>query len=184
MRIGFAGSIGGCRRADEGAENITTTRGGSVRRTARFLSALIIAGFTMAAALTVAQPSQASLYDGVYEDSARLAALETASGQYNAGVSLLRTVQNYSGAARWFRRAADQGHANAQAVLGSLYAVGLGVPKNFVNAYVWVTLALPRLEGRMRDRAEALKEELSALMSPAEIGEAKRIAGDWRTTAR
>jgi len=184
MRLSFAGIIWGDDSVREDAKKTTTIRRGFGRRSARFFSAMVMTGFTMAAAMTIATPSQASLYDGIYEDTSRLAALETASGQYNAGVSLLRTVQNYSGAARWFRRAANQGHANAQAVLGSLYAVGLGVPKDFVNAYVWVTLALPRLEGRMRDRALALQEELGALMSPDEIGEARKIAGNWRTTAR
>ena len=142
-----------------------------------------MAGATLLGLTTLASPSFASLFDGIYEDGSRRAALETASGQYNAGVSLLRTVQNYSGAARWFRRAADQGHANAQAVLGSLYAVGLGVPKDFVKSYAWVSLALPRLAGRMRDRAVALQDELDALMTPEQLGEAQKIAGNWRPLA-
>ena len=141
----------------------------------------VLLAFGILLALTVfAMPASAKLLDRVYEDDMHTAALETASGQYNAGVSLLRTVQNYEGAAKWFRRAADKGHANAQAVLGSLYAVGLGVPKDFINAYAWVSLALPGLEGRMRDRAVALQDELSALMTPAQIGKAQEIAGDWR----
>lgn len=185
MRSGFTGIIQGDDFARPRATNkFTINRLGLGRRAARFALAIMLAGLTMTGMLTVATPSHASLFGGIYEDSSHLAALETASGQYNAGVSLLRTVQNYSGAARWFRRAADQGHANAQAVLGSLYAVGLGVPKDFVNAYVWVSLALPRLEGRMRDRAVALQDELSTLMSSKEIGKARKIAGSWRTTAR
>ena len=184
MRPGIAGMS----RGDDFATRRSVTKTMARRRragrpAARFALAMLLAAVTMSGLMTIATPSFASLFSGIYEDSARLDALETASGQYNAGVSLLRTVQNYAGAARWFRRAADQGHANAQAVLGSLYAVGLGVPKDFVNAYVWVSLALPRLEGRMRDRAVALQDELSALMSPEQIGEAQKIAGDWRTLA-
>ena len=182
-----SGTVGMSRGDDlarrRAAKKLTTNQLGVGRRAARFALVILLAGMTMSGVLTIATPSHASLFDGIYEDASRLAALETASGQYNAGVSLLRTVQNYAGAARWFRRAADQGHSNAQAVLGSLYAVGLGVPKDFVNAYVWVSLALPGLEGRMRDRAVALHDELSALMSPAEIGEAQKIAGDWHTLA-
>ena len=184
MRMGIAGMSRGVDCADHAANKTTTVHRGIGRRSARFMLAMMLAGMTMAGMLAITTPSHASLFDGIYEDSTRMAALETASGQYNAGVSLLRTVQNYAGAARWFRRAADQGHTNAQAVLGSLYAVGLGVPKDFVNAYVWVSLALPRLEGRMRDRAVALQDELRALMSPTEIGKARKIAGSWRTTAR
>ncbi len=185
MRSGFTGRHRGDTFArPHAATKITNYRLGFGQRAARFALAMMLAGVTMSGMLAVATPSHASLFGGIYEDSSRLAALETASGQYNAGVSLLRTVQNYAGAAKWFRRAADQGHSNAQAVLGSLYAVGLGVPKDFVNAYVWVSLALPGLEGRMRDRAVALQDELSALMSPTEIGEARKLAGDWRTLAR
>lgn len=146
----------------------------------RLIANMMLAAVAMAALLAAATPSSASLFDGIYEDASRLEILETASGQYNAGISLLRTVQNFAGAAKWFRRAADQGHANAQAVLGSLYAVGLGVPKDFVNAYAWVSLALPRLDGRMRDRAEALQEELTVLMTTAQIGEAQKITVKWR----
>jgi len=178
MKFGTAGKSVGDNFAPHRHANQKYGRGRSARR---FAIAILMAGATMLSLTTLASPSFANLFDGIYEDGSRLAALETASGQYNAGVSLLRTVQNYSGAARWFRRAADQGHANAQAVLGSLYAVGLGVPKDFVNAYVWVSLALPRLEGRMHDRAVALQDELSALMSPAQIGKAQKLAGDWRT---
>ena len=184
MRSGTVGmSRGGYFARRRAAKKTTTNRRGVGRQAARFALVIMLAGLTVSGVLTIATPSHASLFDGIYEDTSRLAALETASGQYNAGVSLLRTVQNYAGAARWFRRAADQGHSNAQAVLGSLYAVGLGVPKDFVNAYVWVSLALPGLEGRMRERAVALHDELSALMSPAEIGEAQKIAGDWHTLA-
>ncbi len=182
MRPGIAGMF----RGDDFASRrttIETTNRRAGRRCARFVLAML-AALTMSGVLTMATPSSANLFDRVYEDGSRLTALETASGQYNAGVSLLRTVQNYSGAAKWFRRAADQGHANAQAVLGSLYAVGLGVPKDFVNAYAWVSLALPGLDGRMRDRAIALQDELITLMTPAQLGAAQKIAGDWNPRGR
>ncbi len=181
MRPGTAGPP----RDDDFASRRAATETSTWRRRATPLAlAMILAASTMSGLLSIATPSLANLFDGIYEDSSRLAALETASGQYNAGVSLLRTVQNYAGAAKWFRRAADQGHANAQAVLGSLYAVGLGVPKDFVNAYAWVSLALPGLEGRMRDRAVALQDELSELMTPAQLGKAEKIAGDWHSLGR
>ncbi len=182
MRPGIARmSRGGDFAPRHAAKETTTSRRRAGRGACRFVLSVMLAALTVSGVLTIATPSSANLFDRVYEDGTRLAALETATGQYNAGVSLLRTVQNYAGAAKWFRRAADQGHADAQAVLGSLYAVGLGVPKDFVNAYAWVSLALPRLDGRMRDRAIALQDELSALMSPAQIGKAQKLAGDWRT---
>ena len=181
MRFGTAGKIKGDDVAPRHHANQNSIRRRFMRR---FAIAMLTAGTAMLGISMLASPSDASLFGGIYEDGSRVAALETASGQYNAGVSLLRTVQNYSGAAKWFRRATDKGHANAQAVLGSLYAVGLGVPKDFINAYAWVSLALPKLEGRMRDRAVALQDELSALMTPAQIGQAQGIAGDFRVLSR
>ena len=39
--------------------------------------------------------------------------------------------QNLSEALKWYRKAADQGHAKAQNDLGVLYYEGEGVPKNY-----------------------------------------------------
>jgi len=132
-----------------------------------------ILALVLTSILLFSTPTHANLFDGVYEDKSRLAQLDTATGQYNAGVSLLRTVQSYAGAAKWFHRAALQGHAKSRAVLGSLYAVGLGVEKDFVIAYAWVSLAVPQLEGKMLDRATALLDELESLMTQGQITEAK-----------
>jgi len=44
-------------------------------------------------------------------------------------------------AVRWFRFAAEQGYALAQYNLGAMYANGLGVRQNYVQAYMWATLA-------------------------------------------
>jgi hypothetical protein len=42
---------------------------------------------------------------------------------------------------RWYRLAADQGHAGARAGIGRLYADGLGVPRDIVEARRWLRLA-------------------------------------------
>jgi TPR repeat protein len=42
-------------------------------------------------------------------------------------------------AARWYRKAAEQGNSWAQQKLGSLYREGRGVTQNAVNAYAWQT---------------------------------------------
>jgi TPR repeat protein len=49
--------------------------------------------------------------------------------------------QNYDEAAKWFRLAADQGHVVAQDVLGGLYFSGRGVLKDYVVAYMWLSLS-------------------------------------------
>jgi hypothetical protein len=45
--------------------------------------------------------------------------------------------KNYSLAAQWFRKAADQGNAEAQASLGQLYVDGHGVPQDPAAAASW-----------------------------------------------
>lgn len=44
-------------------------------------------------------------------------------------------------AAQWFRRAADQGHRDAQYNLGVLYSAGKGVPKDYPLALKWLRIA-------------------------------------------
>ena len=49
--------------------------------------------------------------------------------------------QNYAEAVRWYRLAADQGHALAQSNLGIMYGEGRGVPQNYAEAVKWYRLA-------------------------------------------
>jgi TPR repeat protein len=45
--------------------------------------------------------------------------------------------QDDSEAVRWYRKAADQGYATAQYVLGSMYRNGQGVPRDNAEAVGW-----------------------------------------------
>jgi hypothetical protein len=45
--------------------------------------------------------------------------------------------RDYTAAAQWYRKAADQGYAKAQYNLGAAYAQGQGVPKNLQEAVKW-----------------------------------------------
>ena len=49
--------------------------------------------------------------------------------------------QDYAKAVRWYRRAAEQGHANAQFNLGNMYFHGRGVPEDYTEAVRWLHLA-------------------------------------------
>jgi S1-C subfamily serine protease len=46
-------------------------------------------------------------------------------------------AQDYVKAVRWFRKAAEQGHAQAQSDLGTSYAEGHGVPQDFRESFTW-----------------------------------------------
>ena len=45
--------------------------------------------------------------------------------------------ENYKESARWYRKAAEQGHAKAQNSLGFRYAHGRGVPEDYAEAVKW-----------------------------------------------
>jgi hypothetical protein len=52
------------------------------------------------------------------------------------GQAALR-IKDFEEAAKWYRRAADQGEAGAQGMLGAFYLKGLGVPKDELAAAKW-----------------------------------------------
>jgi S1-C subfamily serine protease len=75
-------------------------------------------------------------------------------------------------AAKWYRQAADKGHAEAQATLGALYSIGDGVPQDYAQSAAWfrkaaeqgcsvaqnyLALFLSQGEGGQKDDAEAVK---------------------------
>ena len=45
--------------------------------------------------------------------------------------------ENDAEAVKWYRKAADQGHAQAQSNLGVMYVKGEGVPENDAEAFKW-----------------------------------------------
>jgi TPR repeat protein len=49
--------------------------------------------------------------------------------------------QDYVQALTWYRKAADQGLADAQYSLGYLYANGHEVPQDYVQAHLWLNLS-------------------------------------------
>ena len=44
-------------------------------------------------------------------------------------------------AIKWYRLSAKRGYAEAQFKLGRMYALGYGVPKNYVHAFNWYRIA-------------------------------------------
>ncbi|ODS31478.1 MAG: hypothetical protein SCARUB_03409 [Candidatus Scalindua rubra] len=55
---------------------------------------------------------------------------------YNKGHSYDKQG-NYKEAIKWYRKAAEQGHARAQAILGIMYSQGQGVEQDFKEAVRW-----------------------------------------------
>jgi TPR repeat protein len=75
-------------------------------------------------------------------------------------------------AAKWYRRAAEQGFATAQVNLGALYSRGGGVPKDLVEAYAWCLIG----QARGEQKAAGLIASLETRMTPPEIAAGKKRA--------
>ena len=96
-------------------------------------------------------------------------------GQYKLAVMYANghgVKQDYSEAAAWYRKAAEKGDARAQADLGVLYFTGRGTEQNLVLSHMWLSLSAAKCN---HDAAKHLAK-VSAKMTPAQIGEADRLA--------
>jgi hypothetical protein len=87
--------------------------------------------------------------------------------------------QDAAEAARWFREAAQRGHADAQLILAIMYAEGQGVKRDDVLAYSWATFAA--LNERLSDKAVPLRDKLTARMTKEQITAAEQQLNEWRT---
>lgn len=76
----------------------------------------------------------------VAEESRSLAAAERAQSQFYRGMTSYLSG-DYEAAAKSFRQAAGQGHANAQFTLGVMYYQGEGVNQDYKEVVKWYRLA-------------------------------------------
>ncbi|MBU0909276.1 MAG: DnaJ domain-containing protein, partial [Proteobacteria bacterium] len=80
--------------------------------------------------------------------------------------------QDYAEAAKWYRKAAEQGNAEAQVNLGLMYVLGQGVPKNDVNAYAWLSLAA----AQGNEEAAKSRDSISYRLSPKQRSQGQALA--------
>jgi len=82
---------------------------------------------------------------------------------------------------KWYRKAAEQGNADAQFFLGFMYDAGRGVPQDYAQAHMWYNLAASRFPpGEGRDIAAKNRDIVAIWMTPAQISEAQKLAREWR----
>ena len=86
----------------------------------------------------------------------------------------LGVPQSYAEAMNWSLKAAKQGNPSAQAILGTIYESGYGVPQNFILAYMWFTVSAhdPDFEPGTRRNLDGIARHLA----PAQIAAAKSLA--------
>lgn len=78
-----------------------------------------------------------------------LAAIGDAKAQFELGFMYERgrgVQQNYTEAAAWYRKAAEQGNASAQFYLGQMYDIGKGVQQDYTEAAAWYRKAAEQSE--------------------------------------
>ena len=81
-------------------------------------------------------------------------------------------------AVRWYRLAAEQGHAESQWLLGTMYEDGDGVPEDDVLAYMWFNLS--GAQGHVS--AQESEDIIEQRMTPGQIAEAQRLSREWMET--
>jgi TPR repeat protein len=88
-------------------------------------------------------------------------------------------AQDGEEAVHWFREAADQGDASGQLNLAMAYWLGLGVPKDLIEAYLWATLSADQ----HNEEAQELQAAILKDMAPAQVSRAHRLARAWKAKA-
>ena len=87
--------------------------------------------------------------------------------------------QDNEAAVSWYRKAAEQGLAEAQYNLGVMYANGDGVAQDYAAAHMWFNLAAAN---RNRNAVKA-RDIVAAQLTPAQIAEAQKLAREWKPTS-
>lgn len=81
-------------------------------------------------------------------------------------------AQDFRKMADWYRKAATQGQVDVQAYLSMMYINGsLGVPRDYVLAYMWADLA-----AASRPADALLRDAVAGEMTQDQIAEAQRLA--------
>ena len=99
--------------------------------------------------------------------------------QYNLGFMYHRGIgvrRNHTEKVRWFLQAAEQGYVPAQSMMGLLYYSGKGIAKDYVQSYMWLSIAASAGDKTNQGTMDQLSQE----MPPAQLEEARKLAGEWK----
>jgi TPR repeat protein len=88
-------------------------------------------------------------------------------------------IQSNSLAARWYRKAAEQGHVKAQYNMAVLHLQGHGVSRDPVSAYAW----LLHSAGQGHQASIELKGELDGMLNEKQIDAAQQQSAELNVTS-
>jgi TPR repeat protein len=92
------------------------------------------------------------------------------------GLTYSHSSATWHEAVKWFKKAAEQGHAPAQFKLGVRYEYGEGVLQDFVIAHMWYNIS----GSRGYSKARSALSELAQKMTPVSIAKAQEMAREWK----
>ncbi len=148
-------------------EKLTAVLGDHHKIVSAIAAPFVLIAITAAAVAGALEDGYSALNDGNYP-----AALQLFRPLANEGnVSALKAIAIIND----YCLAADKGNGLARFSLGFIYERGLGLPQDYVRAYMWFSLAA----AQGTKGAEEWRERLAARMSPAQIAEAQRLAREW-----
>ena len=81
-------------------------------------------------------------------------------------------------AAKWYMESAKQGYSKSQRRLGTMYALGYGMRKNYIKAYAWFRVAA----AQKSPKAIKNLKKLEVHMTPEQIRCAKKLAKQYYQT--
>ena len=103
---------------------------------------------------------------------------------FDAGLAAYER-RDFATALRIWRPLAQGGDATAQGNLGFMYYNGQGVPQDYVQAHKWFNLSAARsTSADPRNKAVRNRDIAAAKMTAAQIGEAQRLAREWKPTGQ
>ena len=83
--------------------------------------------------------------------------------------------KDYKEAIKWYRLSAEQGHAQAQYNLGSMYENGQGVLQDYVLAHMWWNIS----GSNGNKNAVKNRDTVEKQMTPSQIEKAQDMARNW-----
>jgi TPR repeat protein len=87
--------------------------------------------------------------------------------------------QNYTEAAMWYRRAAEQGDSLSQYSLGQLYDRGQGVPQDIIEASKWLNLGTAGAPRYAREARSRIRDAVTRKVTRGKIAQARLRALEW-----
>ncbi|MSO54154.1 MAG: sel1 repeat family protein [Rhodospirillales bacterium] len=85
--------------------------------------------------------------------------------------------------AKWYAKAAAQGHTFAQVKFGEALGTARGIPQDLEKAYFWLTIASQRDAGDLKTRALSVRDQITRVLPPAKIVAIEASAKAWRPGA-